>query len=103
MANNAAIKVPVIFWETAEGKSINNRIPAEFWETAEGKSICNTMHSNAWEALDCLNAEINTLNSVSQCIEDERIKAVLEKAKAKVIAARAACRKAMAILTDGTF
>ena len=84
-------------------KKTENKIPAEFWETAEGKSICNTMHSNAWEALDCLNAEINTLSSVCESIEDETIKAVLEKAKAKVVAARAACRKAMEILTDSTF
>ena len=97
------IKVPVIFWETAEGKSMKNKIPAEFWETTEGKRICNTMHSNAWEALDCLNAQINALNSASENIEDEVIKMVLERAKAKVIEARTACRKAMAILTDNTF
>ena len=84
-------------------KKTENKIPAEFWETAEGKSIGNTMHSTAWEALDCLNAEINTLSSVCESIEDETIKAVLEKAKAKVVAARAACRKAMEILTDSTF
>ena len=103
MTNNATVKVPINFWETAEGKNINNRIPAEFLETAEGKHLCTTMHNNAWEALDCLNAELNALSQVSASIKDERIKAVLERARVKVIDARAACRKAMAILTDETF
>ena len=84
-------------------KKTENKIPAEFWNTAEGKNICNTMHSNAWDALDCLNAEINALTTACENTENEEIKAILEKAKAKVVAARASCRKAMEILTDGTF
>ena len=83
-------------------KETGSKIPAEFWKTTAGQPLCNAMHSNAWEGLDCLNAQINALTAASENTADATIKAELEKAKAKVISARAACRKAMAILSDST-
>jgi len=84
-------------------KDTASKIPAEFWATQTGRSLCTTMHTNAWDALDCLNAQIDAMTTASAETTDEAIKAEIEKAKAKVIAARAACRKAMAILSDSTF
>ena len=84
-------------------KETGSKIPAEFWKTTAGQPLCNVMHSNAWEGLDCLNAQIDALTAASENTADATIKAELEKAKAKVISARAACRKAMAILSDSTF
>ena len=84
-------------------KESGSKIPAEFWKTTAGQPLCNAMHSNAWESLDCLNAQIEALTTASEATTDETIKAELEKAKVKVVAARAACRKAMEILKDGIF
>jgi rRNA-processing protein FCF1 len=84
-------------------KKTENRIPAEFWQTATGQPLYNVMHHDGWEGLDCLNAQIEALTTASEATTDETIKAELEKAKVKVVAARAACRKAMEILKDGIF
>ena len=84
-------------------KNTGSKIPAEFWKTATGQPLRNTMHTNAWDGLDCLNAQIEALTAASENTADATIKVELEKAKAKVISARAACRKAMAILSDSTF
>ena len=84
-------------------KKTENRIPAEFWQTATGQPLYNVMHQDGWEGLDCLNAQIEALTTASEATTDETIKAELEKAKVKVVAARAACRKAMEILKDGIF
>ena len=84
-------------------KKTENRIPAEFWQTATGQPLYNVMHRDGWEGLDCLNAQIEALTTASEATTDETIKAELEKAKVKVVAARAACRKAMEILKDGIF
>ena len=43
------------------------------------------------------------MTAASAATADEAIKTEIEKAKAKVVAAREACRKAMAILSDSTF
>lgn len=67
------------------------------------RPLCNTMHTNAWDGLDCLNAQIEALTAASENTADATIKAELEKAKAKIVAARAACRKAMEILSDTAF
>ena len=84
-------------------KETASKIPAEFWTTATGRTLCTAMHTNAWDALDCLNAQIEAMTTASAEITDEAIKAEIEKAKAKVVAAREACRKAMAILSDSRF
>ena len=84
-------------------KKTENRIPAEFWQTATGQPLYNVMHHDGWEGLDCLNTQIEALTTASEATTDETIKAELEKAKVKVVAARAACRKAMEILKDGIF
>ena len=81
-------------------KDTASKIPAEFWATQIGRSLCTTMHTNAWDALDCLNAQIDAMTTANDETTDEAIKAEIEKAKAKVVAAREACRKAMAILSD---
>ena len=87
----------------AKMKNTGSKIPAEFWKTAAGRPLCNTMHTNAWDGLDCLNAQIEALTAASENTADAAIKAELEKAKAKIVAARAACRKAMEILSDTAF
>ena len=84
-------------------KDTASKIPAEFWITATGRTLCTAMHTNAWDALDCLNAQIDAMTAASTATADEAVKAEIEKAKAKVVAAREACRKAMAILSDSTF
>ena len=97
-------------------KNTGSKIPAEFWKTATGQPLRNTMHTNAWDGLDCLNAQIEALTAASENTADAAIKAELEKAvqmisnvelgkkaKAKIVAARAACRKAMEILSDTAF
>ena len=53
--------------------------------------------------LDYTEAQIDAMTAASAATADEAIKAEIEKAKAKVVAAREACRKAMAILSDSTF
>ena len=80
-----------------------SRIPEEFWTTKTGRELCTTMHSNAWDALACLTAQINALTKASAETANAAIKAEIEKAKAKLIAAREACDKAMAILKDTMF
>ena len=80
-----------------------SRIPEGFWTTQTGRDLCTTMHGCAWDALDCLNAQIDALTKANAETEDETVKAELERAKAKVIAARAAARKAMEILKDTAF
>jgi hypothetical protein len=84
-------------------KDTASKIPAEFWATQTGRSLCTAMHTNAWDTLDCLNAQIDAMAKASAETTDEAIKAEIEKAKAKVVAAREACRKAMAILKDTAF
>ena len=84
-------------------KDTASKIPAEFWTTATGRTLCTTMHTNAWDALDSLNAQIEAMTATSAATADETIKAEIEKAKAEVVAAREACRNAMAILSDSTF
>ena len=84
-------------------KETASKIPAEFWTKATGRFLCTVMHTNAWDALDCLNAQIDAMTAASAATADEAIKAEIEKAKAKVVAARKACREAMAILSDSTF
>ena len=80
-----------------------SKIPERFWTTPEGRALNTTMHCNAWDALDCLNAQINAMTAASAATADAAVKAEIEKAKAKVVAAREACRNAMAILSDSTF
>ena len=80
-----------------------SRIPEGFWTTQTGRDLCTTMHGCAWDTLDCLNAQIDALTKASTETEDETVKAELERAKAKVVAARAAARKAMEILKDTAF
>ena len=80
-----------------------SRIPEGFWTTKTGRDLCTTMHGCAWDALDCLNAQIEAMTAASAATADETIKAEIDKAHAKVLAARAACREAMAILSDSTF
>ena len=80
-----------------------SRIPEGFWTTKAGRDLATTMHSNAWDGLDCLNAQIDALTKAAGETEDEAIKAEIERAKAKVVAAREAARKAMAILKDTAF
>lgn len=80
-----------------------SKIPAEFWTTATGRTLCTAMHTNAWDTLDCLNAQVDAMTAASAETADTSVKAEIEKAKAKVVAAREACRKAMAILSDSTF
>ena len=84
-------------------KDTASKIPAEFWTTATGRALCTAMHTNAWDALDCLNAQIDAMTAASAATADAAVKAEIGKAKAKVVAAREACRKAMAILSDSTF
>ena len=84
-------------------KDTASKIPAEFWATQTGRSLCTAMHTNAWDALDCLNAQIDAMTKASAETADNAIKAEIEKAKSKVVAAREACRKAMAILKDTAF
>ena len=84
-------------------KDTASKIPAEFWATQTGRTLCTAMHTTAWDALDCLNVQIEAMTEASTVTADEAIKAEIEKAKAKVVAAREACRKAMAILSDSTF
>lgn len=84
-------------------KDTASKIPAEFWTTATGRTLCTTMHTNAWDALDSLNAQIEAMTAASAATADETIKAEIDKAHAKVLAARAACREAMAILKDTAF
>ena len=80
-----------------------SRIPEGFWTTKTGRELCTTMHSNAWDALACVSAQINALTKASAETADETVKAELERAKAKVVAARATARKAMEILKDTAF
>ena len=80
-----------------------SKIPERFWTTPEGRALNTTMHCNAWDALDCLNAQVEAMTKASAETADEAIKAEIEKAKKKVVAAREACCKAMAILSDSTF
>ena len=80
-----------------------SKIPERFWATPEGRALNTAMHCNAWDALDCLNAQIDAMTAASAATADEAIKTEIEKAKAKVVAAREACRKAMAILKDTAF
>ena len=80
-----------------------SKIPAEFWTTTTGRTLCTAMHTNAWDTLDCLNAQVDAMTAASAETADASVKAEIEKAKAKVVAAREACRKAMAILSDSTF
>ena len=87
----------------AKMKNTGSKIPAEFWKTAAGQELCNSMHTNAWDGLDCLNSQIEALTAASANTADAAIKAELEKAKNKIVAARAACRKAMEILSDSAF
>ena len=84
-------------------KDNHSKIPAEFWTTATGRTLCTAMHTNAWDTLDCLNAQVDAMTAASAETADAAVKAEIEKAKAKVVAAREACRKAMAILSDSTF
>ena len=84
-------------------KDTASKIPAEFWTKATGRILCTVMHTNAWDALDCLNAQVDAMTAASAETTDKAIKAEIEKAKAKVVAAREACREAMAILSDSTF
>ena len=84
-------------------KDTASKIPAEFWTTATGRALCTAMHTNAWDALDCLNAQIDAMTAASAATADAAVKAEIEKAKAKVVAAREACRNAMAILKDTAF
>ena len=84
-------------------KETASKIPAEFWTTATGRALCTAMHTNAWDALDCLNAQIDAMTAASAATADAAVKAEIEKAKAKVVAAREACRNAMAILKDTAF
>ena len=77
--------------------------PAYYWTTATGRTLCTAMHTNAWDTLDCLNAQVDAMTAASAETADAAVKAEIEKAKAKVVAAREACRKAMAILSDSTF
>ena len=84
-------------------KETASKIPAEFWTTATGRTLCTAMHTNAWDALDCMNAQVDAMTKASAETADEAVKAEIEKAKAKVVAARAACREAMAILKDTAF
>ena len=87
----------------ANMKKTGSKIPAGFWATPEGCTLNVVMHISAWDGLDCLNDQIEALAKAGEATADAAIKAEIEKAKAKVIAARAACRKAMAILSDSTF
>ena len=80
-----------------------SRIPEGFWTTKTGRDLATTMHSNAWDGLDCLNAQIDALTKAAGETGDEAIKAEIERAKAKLTAAREAARKAMAILKDTAF
>ena len=80
-----------------------SRIPEEFWTTKTGRELCTTMHDNAWDALACLTAQINALTKASAETADETVRTEIEKAKAKLIAAREACDKAMEILKDTAF
>ena len=80
-----------------------SRIPEEFWTTKTGRELCTTMHSNAWDALACVSAQINALTKASAEVADETIKVEIERARAKLVAAREACGKAMEILKDTAF
>ncbi len=80
-----------------------SRIPEGFWTTKTGRDLATTMHSNAWDGLDCLNAQIDALTKASAETADEAVRAEIERAKAKLTAAREAARKAMAILKDTAF
>ena len=84
-------------------KDNHSKSPAEFWTTATGRTLCTAMHTNAWDTLDCLNAQVVAMTAASAETADAADKAEIEKAKATVVAAREACRKAMAILSDSTF
>jgi len=91
--------------QTKEAKMGNNgsRIPEGFWTTKPGRELCTTMHDNAWDALACVTAQINGLTKASAETTDAAIKAEIERAKAKLVAAREACGKAMEILKDTAF
>ena len=80
-----------------------SRIPEGFWTTKTGRELCTTMHDNAWDALACLSAEIDALTKASAETADEAVRAEIERAKAKLTAAREAARRAMAILKDTAF
>ena len=80
-----------------------SRIPEEFWTTKTGRELCTTMHDNAWDALACVSAQINALTKASAEVADETVKTEIERAKAKLVAARAACGRAMEILKDTAF
>ena len=80
-----------------------SRIPEGFWTTQTGRDLCTTMHGCAWDALDCLNAQIDALTKASTETADKTVKAELERARTKVVAARTAARKAMEILKDTAF
>ena len=84
-------------------KDTASKIPAEFWTTATGRTLCTAMHTNAWDTLDCLNAQVDAMTAASAETADAAVKAQIEKAQVKVVAAREACRNAMAILKDTAF
>lgn len=84
-------------------KETGSKIPAGFWATPEGCTLNVVMHISAWDGLDCLNDQIEALAKAAEATADAAIKAELKKARTKVVAARAACRKAMSILKDSTF
>jgi hypothetical protein len=84
-------------------KKTGSKIPAGFWATPEGCTLNVVMHISAWDGLDCLNDQIEALAKAAEATADAAIKAELKKARTKVVAARAACRKAMSILKDSTF
>jgi len=84
-------------------KMDGSMIPEEFWSTETGRHLCTAMHYTAWDGLDCLNAGIDALVAASAATPDGPIKVEIERARAKVVAARESCREAMAILYDGTF
>ena len=84
-------------------KDTASKIPEEFWSTETGRNLCTALHYTAWDGLDCLNAGIDALVAASAATADAAVKAEIGKAKAKVVAAREACRNAMAILSDSTF
>ena len=84
-------------------KMDGSMIPEEFWSTETGRHLCTALHCTAWDGLDCLNAEIDALTKASAETADEAVRTEIERAKAKLTAAREAARKAMAILKDTAF
>ena len=83
-------------------KDTASKIPQEFWTTETGRNLCTAIHYSGWEGLDCLNEGIEAMTAAIDATPEGPIKAEIERARAKVIAAREACREAMAILSDTT-